>query len=135
MELHTPSREFKDGQVVIKDIFGEVHTKPFLQWYAGIFVVQHAHWDGKYYGLVRERELLIGIYHRADGFGPWDEQLDEYMRGGLDWSHIRDSSDEAMVRIAEWLVSEMWADESFAEKAAQMLSWAVEFEMDPLELV
>lgn len=65
--------------------------------------------DNLYYNLFGDGarhlplEDRVEIYLEADGFGstssgPAREQMLDYMRHGWDWSHVRDSSDEALER-------------------------------------
>ena len=68
------------------------------------FVVQHLRYTGKWYTSVND-EVWVKCFQAADGFGPWDDELAEYLKGGWDWSHIRDSSEAGFGRIANQLVS------------------------------
>jgi hypothetical protein len=72
--------------------------------------------DNLYYNLFGDgaRHLpladRIEIYLAADGFGDTRtgearERMVEYMRHGWDWSHVRDSSDEALERAQSALTA------------------------------
>ena len=45
----------------------------------------------------------------GDGFGEVDEDLKEYFRDGLDWSHIRDSSEIAIEAIYDYLSRQLYS--------------------------
>jgi hypothetical protein len=50
----------------------------------------------------------FAVYVEADGFGDCRNDRDwlvSYTRHGYDWSHVRDSSDEAMLRAFDTLVA------------------------------
>lgn len=49
------------------------------------------------------REFARGL---ADGFGPLDESMPGYTSMLWDWSHVRDSSPAAFVRMYDYLVAE-----------------------------
>lgn len=65
--------------------------------------------ENLYYNLFAEgarhlpREERVAIYLECDGFGDTRsgearDRMIAYMEGGWDWSHVRDSSDEAIER-------------------------------------
>jgi hypothetical protein len=65
--------------------------------------------DNLYYNLFGEGarhlplEDRVDVYLEGDGFGATRagearERMLDYMKGGWDWSHLRDSSDEALER-------------------------------------
>lgn len=59
------------------------------------------------YGSLRDRlsdSDWVAVYLQADGFGDCREGearewLIDYIAGGTDWSHVRDSSPEALSRV------------------------------------
>lgn len=51
-------------------------------------------------------DQAYSVYVLCDGFGPADltgDWLREYFDGGCDWSHVRDSSDAAILAAAAQL--------------------------------
>ena len=62
-------------------------------------VVSHLHYNGELQGLLRSQDH-DALWALADGFGrmPINELRELHI--DRDWSHIRDSSDEALDRIA-----------------------------------
>lgn len=69
-----------------------------------VFVVSFLHWNGKNYGkLTHAQEIRVRAL--ADGFGPGvDPETEPDMF--WDWSHVRDSSEEAFVAMAQTLESQ-----------------------------
>jgi hypothetical protein len=73
---------------------------------ASKFVMDHLHWKGKRYGTLSDVQELHIRYFIADGFGNLSEQdLDQEMILDMmwDWSHVRDSSDEAFEQIKKYI--------------------------------
>jgi hypothetical protein len=60
-------------------------------------------------------EARVAVYLECDGFGDTrtGESRDlmvEYMKGGWDWSHVRDSSPAGLSRALNMLVTEVYPD-------------------------
>jgi hypothetical protein len=72
--------------------------------WAHSLVVAHLHYSGEKSGALTD-EQAWAVYCLADGFGPG---LDEFalaeLNDGWDWSHVRDSSPRAWLRMAERIV-------------------------------
>ena len=69
------------------------------------YVVSFLHYTGDNYGLVNESAQTDIRFKYADGFGPLTLVANEHDMETLeemlwDWSHVRDSSDEAFDRMA-----------------------------------
>ena len=60
-------------------------------------VCAYLHWNGSCRELLSADEHME-VYVLADGFGPIGRKA---LSMHYDWSHVRDSSDEAMRRMAE----------------------------------
>lgn len=65
-------------------------------------VVDYLHQTGKFDGVLKSDELWE-VYCLGDGFGELPPEMLMEINGGWDWSHIRDSTSEAMTRMADWL--------------------------------
>lgn len=63
-------------------------------------IVSHMHFNGNRYRKDLTDEQMWTIYCLADGFGKMTSAELSKINGGWDWSHIRDSSDEAITRMA-----------------------------------
>ena len=133
-EMQEPKTKLKDRMVIYTDCWGDIEEITFAQWYARAFVVAHLHYKGKFREFLNT-EQAYECYKLADGFGPWDSHLEEYFKGGWDWSHIRDSSWEAHERIAEYIIAEKWVDADLTAKVQQCFDWAEQLNLSPLEFV
>lgn len=63
-------------------------------------VVEHMHYDGASRELLTSEEFWE-VYCLGDGFGKCSPERLRGINGGYDWSHIRDSSPEGWVAMAE----------------------------------
>jgi len=68
-------------------------------------VLRFLHWDGTFYSLLTNQEHGA-VRFLADGFG--DLSSGVFPAGSVstmlwDWSHVRDSSDEGLARMASWI--------------------------------
>lgn len=59
---------------------------------------------GKYYQQLISSQMWM-VYCKGDGFGKRTPQELEKVNGGWDWSHIRDSSEEAVIEMAQTICS------------------------------
>jgi hypothetical protein len=63
-------------------------------------IVQVLHWNGPLHDQTSP-EIAWAAYCLADGFGKLEGRV--LRKIGWDWSHVRDSSEEGLGRIAEYL--------------------------------
>ena len=69
-----------------------------LDWALIVAVLHGSEWDG-----ITNPRVEARAYAEGDGFGKRTPAELREINGGWDWSHIRDSSPEAKVRIARVL--------------------------------
>lgn len=112
------------------DILGRKWT--FTANFARRFVVDHVHWSGKLRSLLTSDHLTT-LERIFDGMGPgWLESEFYY----YDWSHTRDSSPEAMVNAANYIISAIYADKIDVEtKALQFAQSLMDHGINPAELL
>ena len=65
-------------------------------------VIACLHYEGEIEHLV-SADLAWDAYCEADGFGYLDAESLAEINEGWDWSHVRDSSDEGIARVAQLL--------------------------------
>lgn len=76
-------------------------------------VVKFAHYSSDFARLL-ERAERAELVLLADGFGNLHDSDSPYLEDMLnDWSHVRDSSPEAVARMANWIKG--WVDNYTAE--------------------
>ncbi len=99
---------------------GEIFaSRSFEDWYANRIVVQHLHYSGELSGKILTPAEENYCWTLADGFGPG--LTIEYIAKRLefDWSHIRDSSAEAIKSIASYILRKHYAGAPTIEQEAQ----------------
>lgn len=113
------------------DPTGEVRTMTYLAWNARKYVVEYLHYDGQVKGNLTPSEE-VQAWTLCDGFGHCD--LNELDRIGWDWSHVRDSSDEAMIKTAEYIRRRVFGKDvtGFADMVSQFLKRCKMRNMDPI---
>lgn len=96
MEMDSVSFTTEDGSVGTLSVSGSLETI-----YEYLYL-------GQSHRLTSEDRLEV--YLQGDGFGdtskpgPTREQIREYTEGGMDWSHIRDSSPEGIYRVMQEII-------------------------------
>jgi len=75
----------------------------FSKRYVRKFVVDHLYFHGSLRLLLTNKQQWQA-YCLADGLGKCSEAELKEINGGWDWSHIRDSSDEALREMAEFIL-------------------------------
>ena len=109
-DLHKPRIHLNTAtlQVTIdRPLLQQSETVSYKEWLARGFVVAHLANSGRFSRLVTPG-AWNAVIRLADGLRPWSAELEKYFEGGFDWSHIRDSSWEAFVAMAEFLAETLW---------------------------
>lgn len=97
--------------VTIETEFGTEEI-PFRTYLARAFVTAHLHWNGVYKSIL-SLEQQEQAYLMCDGFGNLaDLHPLSDTRTHWDWSHIRDSSYDAFEKVADWIASVKWVENS-----------------------
>lgn len=107
----------------------ETITVPFKDHYARWFVIEHLHSDG-YYKSVLHLTELVEAWLMCDGF---DESVPDGYKLG-DWSHVRDSSYESLVGVAQWIATKRW-DRTLDQIISDMLYNAAAVSCNPLDFL
>lgn len=82
-----------------------IETWDYFTFYAVNFAIQHLSFTGQYKSVLGG-EQWKEAYLMCDGFGPVDE---DWAKGqSWDWSHVRDSNVETLVKVADWIASNKW---------------------------
>lgn len=98
--------------------FGDRLRYTFKEYYALCFAVQHLNYSGRFKNILSRSEIWQA-YCLCDGFGKLSPRELKGINGGWDWSHIRDSSTEALVEVAEWIAARHWSGGSLDAIIAQ----------------
>lgn len=61
-------------------------------------VVDYLHWNSRKYGYLSSDEAYE-VFAEGDGFGGLSADELAQINSGFDWSHVRDSSDEGVLRM------------------------------------
>jgi hypothetical protein len=134
IEIQEPKAELKGRSIIYTDCWGETEEITFTQYYARAFAIAHLHHNGVFRSFLSTAQKYE-CYKLADGFGPWDDHLEDYFKGGWDWSHVRDASWEAHELIAEYIISEIWTDNNLAEKVQECFDLAKQLDISPLQFL
>jgi len=111
----------------------ETVTVPYFQLYARKFVIDHLNWDGPFYHKVLTHDESWQAYCMCDGFGKMSESWFE--SHDYDWSHVRDSSLDTMVEVADYIAHKHWAIPSIMAQAEEMLAQAQKIGFNPVDLL
>lgn len=97
-----------NNQTVTISFDGEEEQVSFSELYIRNFVMKHMSYNGSLYPTVSQ-EIWIMAYLKADGFG---KNLNPLMASlhSYDWSHVRDSSPEALREVANYLMTALQWD-------------------------
>jgi len=68
-------------------------------------VIAFMSYNSKKYPHILHPDQVWAVYCKADGFGKRTSKELEILNGGWDWSHIRDSSPEAIIEMAQTICS------------------------------
>jgi len=81
----------------------ETVTVDFKTFWIRQLVMDHMHYNGKFKNMVNGQQWLEA-YLLCDGFG---KGIDPLMAASqsYDWSHVRDSSDETLLEVAQYLAT------------------------------
>ena len=108
----------------------EPMTAPWTAVFTRQFVVEHMHYNGKHTNLVGN-SLYMRVYLEGDGFGIIDRGTAR--NACFDWSHIRDSSDEAFEAMANEILTALYPPVGdAAEYAKSILAQCMIENIDPL---
>ena len=111
---------------------GEIDEEPWLVYYARGFIGEHLHYNGRYKSIVSD-SLWLECYLDCDGFGEVDQRRAAYDLE-FDWSHVRDSSDLAMLRVADRL-AKRWDTGSIEAQAARAWHQFSSIGLSPLQAI
>ena len=89
----------------------------FITRYTRKFVCDHLYFSGIHRTLLTDAQQWRA-YCLADGFGLCSESELAKINEGWDWSHIRDSSEGAFTRMAEYIIKAAGWDYSDIQTAA-----------------
>lgn len=115
----TKTYEPTTDTVILESEFG-LEIIPFRTFFARSFVQEHLHWNGRYSKGILSNEQQQQAYLLCDGFGNLaDLHPLSDARVNWDWSHIRDSSYDAFERVADWIASVKWVENSLDKQVQQ----------------
>lgn len=143
--MNTTTYNPETQTITVHTHWGDDYTYTYKEWYAKAFVFAHLHYNGGLKNVLTYDEQWQA-YKLCDGFGEtclslnletgqatWQAtDLDEI---GWDWSHVRDSSPEALVRCAEWIAQQKWAAGSLDALVKDALATAEKYGLSALDVV
>lgn len=93
----------QDNTVSYETAVSGTVTVDFKTFFTRQWVIAHLHWNGGYKHMI-SHEQWIQAYLLCDGFGA---NIDPLMASyqDYDWSHVRDSSDDAFSNVAQFLAT------------------------------
>ncbi len=109
------------------EIFGE--TMDYFTFYAMNFTIQHLSWSGQYKDVLTSGEWEQA-YLMCDGFGQVDQAWAKEQ--SYDWSHVRDSQPETLVKVAEWIASKKWHLNSIEAIVSDMIAQCRRIGLNPV---